>query len=183
MVVLAMLVSLTIVPPPAPQTAPPPIDVLPACDVPPELPGVHPMFRDTVREMWLRARTFRRQVARLSAEPALRVAINPWAGPRPPTVGARTRFSRRAFVLVQADVEVGVRDLNTVVEVIAHEVEHILEQLDGVMLSRSIGRQGVSALDPYRRTVDLETARAQSVGKTVAREFREASIRCRTVPR
>ena len=67
----------------------------------------------------------------------------------------------------EAAVWVELRQPARYVEAIAHELEHVLEQVEGTDLAR-LARQRVDGV------VDLggqyETARAQSVGRTVARE-------------
>ena len=67
----------------------------------------------------------------------------------------------------EAAVWIDLRQPGRYVEAIAHELEHVLEHLDGTDLAR-LARQRVDGV------VDLggqdETARAQSIGRTVARE-------------
>jgi hypothetical protein len=64
-------------------------------------------------------------------------------------------------------VKIDVRKSTLHVEQIAHELEHVLEAVDGTDLPR-LSRQRVDGV------IDLggsyETARAQSVGRIVARE-------------
>ena len=52
-------------------------------------------------------------------------------------------------------------------EYLAHEIEHVLEQVDGVDLRRS-ARGGVAGVSETSRV--FETARAIAIGRVVARE-------------
>jgi hypothetical protein len=128
-----------------------------------------------MHDMWHRSPTFRRQIARLAAHPSLVVTINPWPGVAASRNRARTSFVRKNLTLVRADVEVHPLRLDMLVETIAHELEHVLEQLDEVDLTRSVDRQGVRAAGPRHRPTEFETERARRVGKIVAVEYRTST--------
>jgi hypothetical protein len=88
--------------------------------------------------------------------------------------GARTRFVReranhpRAEIYLESDV----RSLFDRVEQIAHELEHVVEQLDDVELVPA-APHGV-----YRTARgDFETARAIHIGRKIAREVDDAMTR------
>ena len=53
-------------------------------------------------------------------------------------------------------------------EYLAHEIEHVLEQVDGVDLRRS-ARGGLEGVQETQSSV-FETARAIAIGRVVARE-------------
>jgi hypothetical protein len=131
---------------------------------------VHETFRPTVHDMWHRSPTFQRQIARLAAERGLVVTIDPWLdqGSRP---YARTSFTRKNLELVGANVEIRHLDPDVLVEVVAHELEHVLEQIDGANLPGSINRQGIRNTAGIR--TEFETERARRVGKVVSLEYRE----------
>jgi hypothetical protein len=57
------------------------------------------------------------------------------------------------------------------VELIAHEIEHVLEQLDGVDLKAQVGSGNVWK----REDGGFETRRATEAGRRVPREMRERS--------
>jgi hypothetical protein len=125
-------------------------------------------LRPALQGMWQRSRTFRAQCARIERAPMLQVALTQvrgtHAGP-----GARTEFTRSNGRLYAA-VAVS-RDLssNSLIVLIAHELEHVIEQLDGVQLTGR-AQKGV-----FRDANDrFETARADHVGQEVAREVRRA---------
>ncbi len=117
--------------------------------------------------MLARSPTFRRQCARLAAAPHLTVLIrsDPPVGTR---AGALTAIQAKVAREIEAVVRVGMS--HRTAELIAHEIEHIIEQLDGVDLrakSRlpASGVRHVWDLDAY------ETTRAIATGLRVAREL------------
>ena len=120
-------------------------------------------------EMLARSPTFRRQCARLAAATNLTVLVRSDlpAGTR---AGALTSIQPRGLGKIEAFVRVGMS--HRTAELIAHEIEHIIEQLDGVDLrakSRlpASGVRHVWDLDAY------ETTRAIATGLRVARELAE----------
>jgi hypothetical protein len=80
---------------------------------------------------------------------------------------ARTRIVRTADGRLEAIVQLS--PLDNVAELIAHELEHIIEQLDGVDLEAQASLSGTGV-----RTCgdgSFETIRAARVGTTVARQL------------
>ena len=120
--------------------------------------------RPVVASMWQNSPAFRRQCARLAENPAVIVRIELRVVM---TNGLAQAIVGRHGVKVDADVRVALLKPRLYAEHIAHELEHVLEQLDGIDLRR-LARQGLDGV------VDLggqyETARARSVGQTVALE-------------
>ena len=108
--------------------------------------------------------TIRRQCTRLAEQPKLLVHIRLVDGIRD---GLALSLVERRGAGREAAVWIELRQPARYVEAIAHELEHVLEQVEGTDLAR-LARQRVDGV------VDLggqyETARAQSVGRTVARE-------------
>jgi hypothetical protein len=88
--------------------------------------------------------------------------------------GARTAMTRVDGQLRAAIVEVPGPDATQLVELIAHEFEHILEQLDGVDLAAWAGRSGVRRVGGSDREGPFETERARQVGRLVAGEYLSA---------
>ena len=82
------------------------------------------------------------------------------------TGGARSRVERDHGGL-NAAVQIELREPALYVELIAHELEHVLEQVDGTDLAR-LARQGLDGVVEWGGA--YETARARSVGRLVARE-------------
>jgi hypothetical protein len=127
---------------------------------------IAPAHQPVVGEMLARSPTFRRQCARLAGATHVTVLIrsNPPAGS---LTQALTHISMRPIGRIDALVHVGPSPLAT--ELIAHELEHILEQLDGVDLAaksrlRDSGVRRTGPLDAF------ETTRAIVTGRRVARE-------------
>jgi Tol biopolymer transport system component len=124
-----------------------------------------PVFRPFLDKMWQSSPTFREQCRRLGAETGLRVSVLLEDRPgRTLSFHARTVLSRKDGSLVTAQVYL--KPELEAAELIAHELEHILEQLDGVDLKAQAGNGIVwkSGDDTF------ETQRAIEAGRRVARE-------------
>jgi hypothetical protein len=142
-----------------PQAPPSGVAVPPNLDVP-------SAYQPAVVTMLERSPMFRRQCLRLAAAPQLTVVVRIThpnnAGPR-----ARTQIRRDGSQL-SASVEINPHGDFT--ELLAHELEHIIEQLDGIDLAAksNVARSGV------RLCADgtFETSRAVRVGTLVALEAR-----------
>jgi hypothetical protein len=129
---------------------------------------VSSIYRPMIESMLRESPTFRRQCMRIAAEPSLRVhvAIN-----RPlPGYDARatTLLTRNANGQLIAAVQISFKDVQ---ELVAHEFEHIIEQLDGVDLAAHAAQRdtGVTALGHGRSM--FETVRAKRAGLKVAAEL------------
>lgn len=128
------------------------------------------MYRPVVDAMLRGSPTFRRQCMRISAEPALtvRVTIPPMA--RRSDLRAETHLTRNAAGHLTATVEISpFEDLE---ELIAHELEHVIEQLDGIDLEAHAARSHTGVRAIGARADRFETVRAQRAGMTVASELR-----------
>ena len=126
----------------------------------------------TLHAMWDASPTFRRQVTRIVAHDTLVVTVRPCSLCTKGTWG-QTRLTIESGALRQAIVQIRLLDHAKVIETIAHEFEHILEQLDGVDLARLATCRG----DPghgvrFMASGNYETERARQIGLTVAREYR-----------
>lgn len=122
------------------------------------------VLRPLVTDMAWRSVTFRRQCARLAGRPRIRVRIELVVGVR----DARARsLVTRDHGESHAVVQIEWRSPSLYVEYIAHELEHVLEQVDGIDLPR-LARQRVDGVISDRGR--YETARAQWVGRAVASE-------------
>jgi hypothetical protein len=137
-------------------------------ELPPNF-DVPQLYRSLVETMLKRSPTFRRQAERIRQSPYLTVAIEN----SPPPVGtnslAWTRISRDSKNNLQATILISPRD--RLVELLAHEIEHVIEQLDGVDLhvKSRLQSTGVRHCD----CADMgayETRRAIVTGQRVARE-------------
>jgi hypothetical protein len=127
---------------------------------------VAPVFQPFLDSMLRSSPTFRRQFRRLVAAQDVRVVLRLEELQRRPSFDARTVLERRNGVLVAANVFL--HPSPNAMELIAHEVEHVLEQLDGVDLEAHIGSGHVWV----REDGAFETRRATEVGRRVAREVR-----------
>jgi Tol biopolymer transport system component len=124
------------------------------------------VFRGVVDAMWRDSLTFRRQCQRLGVERGLEVKLLAQTSHRQSSVRASTEMSRKNGTLTLARVVV-FSPLDAV-ELIAHEIEHIIEQLDGVEFLGS-----ASTRTTRQAGAAYETGRAVEIGRVVAREVRE----------
>jgi hypothetical protein len=107
---------------------------------------------------------FRRQCRALAAAPELRATVRVAFRPLGATARARTSFRQAEWGALAADIEI--RSAPELTELLAHEFEHLIEQLDGVDLT-ALARKGEA-----RRLSDgaFETDRAIAAGHQVAGE-------------
>ena len=131
-----------------------------------EAPAV---FRGTLESMLLRSPTFRQQCRRLGNATSLTVRMHHAAGPLH-GAGARTRIVRRPDNTREATVEIS--RLGNAVELIAHEIEHVIEQLDEIDLPSRAAVSGSGVRRGVGRDASFETTRAIRVGLKVAQEVR-----------
>jgi hypothetical protein len=129
-----------------------------------------PGYRALLESMLDRSPTFRRQCLRVANDPTLTVRLHP-AG------SVWTRGARALGHMVRGSGGGLVADIYLTrsaddVEMIAHEVEHVIEQLDQIDLSSRAARRdtGVHRTLPDGDT--FETTRAMHTGLKVAREVR-----------
>ena len=124
-------------------------------------------YRITVEQMLQRSPMFRRQCLRLAAAPHLDVVVrmlHPFASGPP----ARTQITQAGNGRVIADVEIN--PLGDFMELLAHELEHVIEQLDGVDLKAKAAVAESGVRNATGGT--FETSRAVRVGSVVAFEAR-----------
>jgi hypothetical protein len=134
--------------------------------VPPNLEAG--IYRSNVEQMLKLSPTFRRQCWRIATASDLVVSLHP--GNRPSErVRARTRIIRNGRQLV-ASIEIFNSELAA--ELIAHELEHIIEQLDGVDLAAKADADGSGVRRGEAPELSFETVRATRMGQAVAAEVR-----------
>ena len=136
-------------------------------DIPPNI-IVPPIFRPVIRAMLQRSVTFRRQCLRIANTPDVLITVERVNTARP-WMRAETRMTRTRNGPLLAVVQV--TSAGDFAELIGHEFEHIIEQLDGIDLPirARLASTGVSrgtAEDTY------ETVRARRVGEIVSAEVR-----------
>jgi hypothetical protein len=125
-------------------------------------------MRPMLMRMLETSATFRRQIATLRAKPAVRMTVNygGMRGDRNYHALSTVRKHQWGAMLVDTTVYVP----TDLVEIIAHELEHVCEQMEGVDL-RSLSRQkgeGVFDLNGH-----FETARAIRAGQEASREYHQ----------
>ena len=138
---------------------------------------VDPMFEVVVQGMHQRSPAFRRQIARLGAARTLRVRLLPEDQPRP-TLASHARTAVIFDAGFPVDAHVYLRMTPQISRFIAHELEHIIEQLDGVDLRAQEAngvawKSGDSSFETQRSIeagllVEREVARAVRVAPKVA---------------
>ena len=124
-------------------------------------------YQAAVQKMLRHSAAFRRQCSRIGRDRRLIVIVEPDLLPARPGSAATTTITRDARGGIAASVRLtGQADL---AELIAHEFEHILEQLDEVDLAAmaSRARTGVRAISDLGH---FETDRAIAAGRRVYRE-------------
>lgn len=137
-------------------------------DVPSHI-TLSPAFTEIVGTMLERSPTFLAQWETLVTARRVRITVRLDLKSRP--YRARSILSRHEYGLITAVVELP--PFGDHVELIAHEFEHIVEQLEGVELRRLAHdpSAGVSA-GVHDLHYAYETERAYEVGRQVARECR-----------
>lgn len=141
----------------------------PVMTTPPNL-IVPAALRPVVESMLRGSPTFRRQCLRLANATRMTVALDWFQPTATEHLRARTVFLAAPDGRRQA--RVGIRPLDDAVELIAHEIEHVIEQLDEVDLATlaSVPASGVHACDC--RDDSFETIRAIRAGLAARDEVR-----------
>jgi hypothetical protein len=134
----------------------------------PENISVGPKYRSFLETMLARSASFRRQCSRIAYEDSLTIHVRMVTVPLAGGVRGITSISRSSAGRIVAYVTVPHGD----VEMIAHELEHIIEQLDEVDLAQKAhrSRSGVHTTAGVRSV--FETTRARHVGLRVVQEAR-----------
>ena len=137
--------------------------------VPPNL-IVPDVLKTTVGTMLRTSPTFRRQCARLANARNMVVTIG-----RMPTTGDLPARARAVFATSpdgRRAARIEIRPADDQVELLAHELEHVIEQLDEINL-RALARLPGSGVERCRgREEAYETIRAIRAGRTAADEVR-----------
>lgn len=141
----------------------------------PALPAnfhVAPMYIEFVEAIADHSPTFEGQLRRIATAPGVAVYVDIVA--RVMGARARTRMVRETDGLT-AWIEVA--RLDNVVELIAHEVEHVIEQIDRIDLAGGAGMADSGIYSVSARGTAFETVRAARAGVSVAREVARSKER------
>jgi hypothetical protein len=120
-------------------------------------------FHALLDDLWSRSPTFRQQCRRLAGANALVVMQSASAKETPWSAESRIGVLANGRVMARMRV----RDGRESVEVIAHELEHVLERIDGVNLALDSARGGSGT---SLSGGAYETRRATAAGRLVAKE-------------
>ena len=135
-------------------------------------------LRGVVAVGWEHSATFRKQCERLAEAHAI-VILSAFTLPKGRLAKARISVCSDGRVVARVDVPLNARTL----ELVAHELEHVLEQVDGVNLAiqAALSRSLTSPSGMVVRLPggEFETRRAIEAGLRVAAEFRSATARRR----
>ena len=134
-----------------------------------QLPSIYCELVASIAE---RSATFRQQLMRIASEP--RLTIDLAFVPRIVGARAKTVMVRQTDGL---DAHIEVDRLDDVVELIAHEIEHVIEQMDGVNLAAASAVGDVGIYSVSASGMVFETERAARVGLAVAHEVRASQRR------
>lgn len=152
-----------------------------AASVPDEvaIPGnvdVAAAYRPLLTSMLERSPMFRRQCLRLASDLRLTVHLHPAGSSWTHGARAVTRIRRKPGAGgLEADIYL--TKLDDDVELIAHELEHIIEQLDQIDLPLQSALPDTGVHRTISEDTMFETTRARQVGLRVAREVRAAGPR------
>jgi hypothetical protein len=117
--------------------------------------------------------TIHRQCLAIAAIPSARVDIHLRSGHMAGGARAEARIVRYEFGAISAEILIPV--CVDQIEMLAHELEHVLEQIEGVNLAKQSETRGTGVSRLSDGT--FETARARAAGRAAAQE-----ISCATSP-
>jgi hypothetical protein len=125
-------------------------------------------MKPMLMRMLQRSATFRRQIATLTKKPSVRVSVV-YGGMRGDRhYHALSTVKKHEWGAMVVDTTVFVP--TDLVEIIAHELEHVCEQVEGVDLRALAGRRGEGV---YDLNGHFETARAIRAGQDATREYQD----------
>jgi hypothetical protein len=139
-----------------------------ALTAPPNL-LVPPMYGPLIESMLRESPTFRRQCVRIAGEPRLTVRLAIGSAPSRSGIRAATRMTRTKKGRLTALIDIGL--FENVEELIAHEFEHIIEQLDGVDLAAQAAQRATGVTEIGHGRDVFETMRAKRTGLKVVSEL------------
>ncbi len=139
----------------------------------PENISVDVEYRLLLETMLARSSTFRRQCLRIANEQSLAVHLRRTPARLAGGVRATTQVSRQSGSGIVARVTL--HPFDNAIEMIAHEFEHVIEQLDDIDLEEKARRARSGVHATYGDGLAFETRRALRVGLQVVAEFRQSA--------
>ena len=156
------------------DSRPCPQDLTPVSPEPISNMRIDDMLKPVVSALLMKSATFRRQWDTISASRFIRVTIVLRPGMQEAdSTRARTEVSHFAYGGMRARIELP--NATELTELLAHELEHVLEQLEGLDLRALAGRRGQGVAEVQKGL--YETARARAAGLQVYQE-----VYCETDP-
>ena len=129
-----------------------------------EVSGV---LKDVVLELLQKSPTFARQCERIAAARYARILVLATPPNREVTAPrARSTITRHVFGALRATIEIPIA--GEYAELIGHELEHVIEQVDGLNLA-TLSRAGAAGIIEVQDGV-YESVRAAAAGRLVAEE-------------
>jgi hypothetical protein len=129
---------------------------------------VQPELRETVARLWAGSPTFRAQCLKIGERSLYRVAVVV-----EPSISLNRNCRAQCVLRVYSTgfvmARVMVPKSRELPELIAHELEHIVEHIEGVDVARNVSRFGAGAYDAGRGRI--ETVRAIQAGRQVRDEL------------
>lgn len=133
---------------------------------------VAPMYQPIIRSMLERSATFRRQWARIARATDLTIELRCEPTTKLGAAAATTTIQRHLGQPTRAVVVIS--PVGRTAELIAHELEHVIEQLDGIDLQRKADVRGSGVRHCECRGAEaFETTRAIETGLRVAEDVGE----------
>jgi hypothetical protein len=128
---------------------------------------VRPTLLGVIEDAWQRSPTFRRQCEELAEAGA--VVFLAWGTTDSQSQAVtRLRLDEKGVVVAH----VVVQPVRHAMELVAHELEHVIEKIEGVDFTVQSARRGSGV---WRAHGGFETRRAIDAGKRVAQELQESS--------
>jgi len=157
----AVLLALAAFPAPAAATEEAPVLVA----LPPTI-QVESLLRSVTARMLEKSPTFKRQCDLIGGSGSIVVKVRVVPAPRNSFTRATTTFRRYTSGITVADVEIPAA--SRLVELLAHEFEHIAEYVEGVDLKSMVRKRPEEAFQ--LRDGSFETSRALHAGRAAAHE-------------
>jgi hypothetical protein len=139
----------------------------PACDRLPSNIQITDMFRPTVEALIEMSPTLQRQSRLIGATRSVRIVIAVRGGLKDGHARARASIARHEAGFLNARIELPIA--HDLPELLAHELEHVIEQIEGVNLA-ALARQDSSLAHRDHQGI-YETARATRIGLAAAGEI------------